>query len=67
MKLFSFIRDRSWIVAAANWPEIIFWLEAAAINGAATVYAFKFTFLESPKKLQWQELKTFLKVNDDWC
>ena len=31
------IRGRSWIEAAANWPENIFWLEAAAINGTATV------------------------------
>ena len=31
------IRGRSWIEAAPNWPENIFWLEAAAINGAATV------------------------------
>ena len=31
------IRGRSWIEVAPNWPENIFWLEAAAINGAATV------------------------------
>ena len=32
------IRGRSWIEAAPNWPKNIFWLEAAAINGAATVF-----------------------------
>ena len=31
------IRGRSWIEAATRWPENNFWLEAAAINGAATV------------------------------
>ena len=31
------IRDRSWIEAAANWPENVFWLEAAANNGGANV------------------------------
>ena len=31
------IRGRSWIEAAPNWPKNIFWLDAAAINGAATV------------------------------
>ena len=34
------IRSRSRVEAAANWPENIFWLEAAAINGAATVFWF---------------------------
>ena len=32
------IRGRSWIEAAPNWPKNIFWLEVAAINGAAMVY-----------------------------
>ena len=31
------IRGRSWIKAAANWQKNDFWLEAAAINGVATV------------------------------
>ena len=28
----------SWIEAAAYWQKNFFWLEAAAINGAATVF-----------------------------
>ena len=34
------IWGRSWIEAAAIRPENIFWLEAAAIHGAATVSEF---------------------------
>ena len=34
---YFFIRGCSWIEAAANWQKNIFWLEAAAINGTATV------------------------------
>ena len=33
-KNYFLIRGRSWIEAAANWTENIFWLEATAINGA---------------------------------
>ena len=36
-KNYFLIRGRSWIETAAYWPNNIFWLEAAAINGAATV------------------------------
>ena len=36
-KNYFLIRGRSWIEALAYWPKIIFWLEAAAINGACTV------------------------------
>lgn len=39
------IRDRSWIEAAGTWPENIFWLEAAAINGTATVFKGLWTFI----------------------
>ena len=37
---------------AANWPENIFLIEAAAINGAATVYIFSVNgYIEYVKQL----------------